>query len=99
MSRIVGIFFRGNEHMAKLSTDGHHEVAIKICNQYNLAYGKNDPVDFLISKGAIKMGNRYGNSQILVFKGSLLDNDTANEVLRYADKGWKLIDLDLSINW
>lgn len=99
MSRIVGIFFRGTEHMAELPTDGHHEVAIKICHQYDLTYGRNDPVDFLISKGAIKLGNRYGNSQIVVFKGSLLDNDTANEVLRYVSKGWEIIDLDQSINW
>lgn len=99
MTRIVGIYFRGRKFLAENIHEGHKEVAERVCSKYKLLCPKGDPVDFLIEKGALKIGNRYGNSKIIVFKGGCLDNDTAKMVEHYMCYDWEIIDLDQEVNW
>ena len=99
MERIVGIYFRNQMFYRERPGEGHKEVAERIIKKFNLKFLRGDPVDFLIDQGAIKIGNRYGNDRIIIFRGLKIDNGGAKIIEHYQNCGWKVTDMDIDVNW
>ena len=99
MERIVGIYFRGQKFFRENATDGHREVAERIIEKFDLKPGNGEYVDFLINKGAVKIGNRWGNYKMVIFRGGKIDNDSARIIEHYQNECWQIVDMDQEVNW
>ena len=92
----LGFFLYGDYYGKEDPKEGHIEIAKRILAkrpawlQHFRENGKyRDPVDYLIfTKGAVKIGNRWGN-KVITYDSKFLDKEIDTCLCEYRSHGWK----------